>query len=165
MVKGHLIRCCRKAPQKRLIKSSTNINEVVEDPISQLYMFPSSKTKLLKTVVNIDGKEVETENDTGALVSVMTHTEYKRLCNQKSRLPLHAAKINWKTYTGEMIKVVVNHQSDEDRLPLVIVKSKEPNLHRRDRLMKLKQDLHMKNQVRMKEELTTLISRCSYFSE
>ena len=52
-------------------------------------MFPSSKTKLLKTLVNIDGKEVEMENDTGVLVSVMTHTEYKRLCNQKSRLPLH----------------------------------------------------------------------------
>ena len=97
-----------------------NITEVVEDPISQLYILLSSKTKLLKTVVNIDGKEVEMDNDTGALVSVMTHTEYKRLCNQKSRLPLHAARINWKTYTGEMIKVVVNHQGDEERLPLVL---------------------------------------------
>ena len=82
--KGHLIRCCRNT-QKRPNKSSTNINEVVEDHISQLYMFPSSKTKLLKTVVNIDGKEVEMENDTRVLVSVMTHTEYKSLCNQKSR--------------------------------------------------------------------------------
>ena len=55
-----------------------NINEVVEDPISQLYMLPSSKTKPLKTVVNIDSKEVEMDNDIGALVSVMTHTEYKK---------------------------------------------------------------------------------------
>ena len=124
-------------------KSSTNINEVVEDPISQLYMFPSSKTKLLKTVVNVDGKEVEMDNDTGALVSVMTHTEYKRLCSQKSRLPLHPARINWKTYTGEMIKVMVNRQGDEEILPLVIVESKGPNLFRRDWLMKLKQDLHI----------------------
>ena len=147
--------------KKRPNKSGTNINEVVEDPISQLYMFPSSKTKPLKTVVNIDSKEVEMEKNTGVLVSVMTHTEYKRLCNQKSRLPLHATRINWKTYTGEMIKVVVNHQGDE-RLPLVIVESKGPNLLRRDWLMKLKQDLHMINQVRMKEELTTLISRYSY---
>ena len=72
-----------------------------------------------------DGKEVEMENDTGVVVSVMTHTEYKRLCNQKSRLPLHAARINWKTYTGGTIniygicKVVVSHQGDEERLPLV----------------------------------------------
>ena len=51
---------------------------MVGDTISQLYMFPSSKTKLLKKVVNIDGKEVEMENDTGALVSMMIHTEYKR---------------------------------------------------------------------------------------
>ena len=149
-------------PKKRPNKSSKNINEVVEDPISQLYMFPSSKTKPLKTVVNIDSKEVEMEKNTRVLVSVMTHTEYKRLCNQKSRLPLHAARINWKTYTGEMIKVVVNHQGDEERLPLVIVESKGPNLLRRDWLMKLKYDLHMINQVRMKEELTTLISRYSY---
>ena len=42
-------------------------------------MFPSSKTKLLKTVVNIDGKEVEMENDTGVLVSVMTHTDTHRV--------------------------------------------------------------------------------------
>ena len=130
-----------------------NINEVVEDPISQLYMLPSSKTKPLKTVVNIDGKEVEMDNDIGALVSVMTHTEYKRLCSPKSRLPLHAARINWKTYTVETIniygicKVVVNHQGDEERLPLVIVESKGPNLLRRDWLMKWKQDLHMINQV------------------
>ena len=93
--------------------------------------------------------------------SVMTHTEYKRLCNQKIRLPLHAARINWKTYTGDMIKVVVNHQGDEERLPFVIVESKGPDLLRRDWLMKLKQDLHMINQVRMKEELTALISRYS----
>ena len=93
------------------------------------------------------------DNDIGALVSVMTHTEYKRLCNQKSRLPLHAARINWKTYTVETIniygicKVVVNHQADEERLPLVIVEFKGPNLLRRDWLMKWKQDLHMINQV------------------
>ena len=55
-----------------------NINEVVEDPISQLYILPSNKTKPLKTVVNIDGKEVEMDNDIGASVSVMTHTEYKK---------------------------------------------------------------------------------------
>ena len=71
--------------------------------------------KPLKTVVNIDGKEVEMENDTGALVSVMTHTEYKKICSPKSRLPLHAARINWRTYTGETIKIygtcemMVNH--------------------------------------------------------
>ena len=73
---------------------------MVEDPITQLYTLPLSKMKPLKTVVNIDGKEVEMENDTGVLVSVMTHTEYKRLCSPKSRLPLHAARINWRTYTG-----------------------------------------------------------------
>ena len=69
--KGHLDRCCRNA-QRRPNKSSTNINEVVEDPISQLYMLPSSKTKPLKTLVNIDGKVVEMEIDKGALVPVMT---------------------------------------------------------------------------------------------
>ena len=51
-------------------KSNTNIHEVEEEPISQVYTLLSSKMKPLKTVVNIDGKEI----DTGASVSVMTHT-------------------------------------------------------------------------------------------
>ena len=74
--KGHLVRCCRNA-QRRPSKSSTNIHEMEEEPISQVYMLPSSKTKPLKTVVNINGKEVKMEIDTGASVSVMTHTSTK----------------------------------------------------------------------------------------
>ena len=115
-----------------------NINEVEEDPISQLYMLPSSKTKPLKRVVNIDGKEVEMEIDTGESVLVVTHTEYKRLWSPKSRPPLHVARIKLKTYTGEMNKiyglfeVVVNHQGEEERSLLVIVESEGPNLLKRD---------------------------------
>ena len=100
-----------------------NINEVEEDPNSQLYMLPSSKTEPLKRVVNIDGKEVnvEVEIDTGESVPVVTHTEYKRLWSPKSRPPLHVARIKLKTYTREMItiygpfEVVVNHQGGEER--------------------------------------------------
>ena len=91
--KTDLVRCCRNA-QRRPNKSSTNIHDVVEDLISQLYMLPSSKTKLLKTVVNICGKEVEMEIDTGASVSLMTHTEYKRLWSPMSTQPLCATGIN-----------------------------------------------------------------------
>ena len=101
-------------------------------------MLPSSRTKPLKTVVNIDGKEVEMEIGTGESVPVVTHTEYKRLWSPKSRPPLHVARIKLKTYTREMIKihgpyeVVVNHQGEEERLLLVIVESEGPNLLRRD---------------------------------
>ena len=144
-----------------------NIHEVEEDLISQVYMLPSSKMKPLKTVVNINGKDVEMEIDTGASVSVMTHTEYKRLWSPKSRPPLHAAGVKLKMYTGGTIKiygtceVVVNHQGDEEKLPLIIVESEGPNLLGRDWLMKLKLDWHMLNQVQVKEELTTLISKYS----
>ena len=115
-----------------------NINKVEEHPISQLYMLPSSKTKPLKTVVNIDGKEVEMENDTGESVPMVTHTKYKRLWSPKSRQPLYVARIKLKTYTGEMFKiygpfeVVVNHRGEEERLLLLIVESEGPNLLRRD---------------------------------
>ena len=101
-------------------------------------MLPSSKTKPLKTVVNIDGKVVEIEIDTEESVPVVTHTEYKRLWSPKSRPPLHVARIKLKTYTGEMNKIygpfemVVNHQGEEERLLLVIVESKGPNLLRKD---------------------------------
>ena len=119
----------------------------LDRPSCQLYTLLSSKTKPLKTVVNINGKEVEMEVDTEASVSVMTHTEYKKLWSPKSRSPLHAAGIKLKKYTGWTIKiygtceVVVNHQGDEEKLPLVIVESERPNLLRRDWLIKLKLDL------------------------
>ena len=160
--KGHLVRCCKNA-QRRSSKSSMNIHELEEDLISQVYMLPSSKTKPLKTVVNINNKEVEMEIDTGASVSVMTHTEYKRLWSPKSRPPLHVAGIKLKMYTGCTIKiygtceVVVNHQGDEEKLPLIIVESEGPNLLGRDWLM----DWHVLNQVQVKEKLTTLISKYS----
>ena len=137
----------------------------LDRPFCQLYTLPSSKTKPLKTVVNINGKEVEMEVDTEVSVSVMTHTEYKKLWSPKSRPPLHAAGIKLKKYTGWTIKiygtceVVVNHQGDEEKLPLVIVESERPNLLRRDWLIKLKLDWHMINQVQAKEELTTLIAK------
>ena len=71
--------------------------------------------------------------DKGASVPEMTRTEYKRLCSLKTRPPLYAARIKLKTYTGERrSKSMVNHQREEERLPLVIVESKEPNLLRRD---------------------------------
>ena len=66
-----MVRCCRN-PRKWQSKSSTDIHEVEENSITL-------KTKLLKTVVNINGKEVEMEIDTGVPASVMTHTEYKTL--------------------------------------------------------------------------------------
>ena len=72
-----MVKCCRNV-RKRQSKSSTDIHEVEENPISQVFMLPLSKTKPLKRVVNV-GKEVEMEIDTGASVSVMTHTEYKTL--------------------------------------------------------------------------------------
>ena len=80
--KEHLVRCCRNA-QRRSSKSSMNIHELEEDLISQVYMLPSSKTKPLKTVDNINGKEVEMEIDTGASVSVMTHTRVQKAMEPK----------------------------------------------------------------------------------
>ena len=102
-------------------------------------------------------KRLKWRFDTGVSVSVLTHTEYKKQWSPKSRPPLHAAGIESKTYTRDTIKiygtceVVVNHQGNEEKLPLVIVESEGPNLLRRDWLMKLKLDWHMMNQVQVKE--------------
>ena len=55
--------------------------------------------------------------------------------------------------------MLVNHQGNQKKLPLLIVESEGPNLRGRDWLMKLKLDWHMVNQVQVKEELTTLMAR------
>ena len=164
--KGNLVRCCRNA-QRRPNKSSTNIHEVVEDPISQLYTLPSSKTKLLKTVVNIYGKEVEMEIEES--VSVMTHKEYKGLWSPVSRQPLCATGINWRCIPERWLKSMelVNHGHEPSRrwreITISYCRVWRTNLLRKDWLIKLKLDWHMINQVRVKEELTTLISW--HFSE
>ena len=56
------------------------------------------------------------------------------LWSPKSRPPLLVAGIKLRTYTGGIIKiyatseVLVNHQGNEEKLPLVIVESEGPNL-------------------------------------
>ena len=89
----------------------------------------------------------------------------------RSRPPLWAAGIKLKTYIEGIIKncgtceVLVNHQGNQKKLPLLIVESEGPNLLGRDWLMKLKLDWHMVNQVQVKEELTTLMARHWHFLE
>ena len=49
--------------------------------------------------------------------------------------------------------MLVSHQGNQKKLPLLIVESEGANLLGRDWLMKLKLDWHMVNQIRMKKRV------------
>ena len=93
--------------------------------------------------LEIPGKPVVTEVDTGAVVLVISEETYKELF---SNLTVKEAPMGLKTYTGERIPVLgevvveVSYQQQNHQLSLIVVKGKGHNLFGRDWLMHFKLD-------------------------
>ena len=93
--------------------------------------------------LEIQGKPVVMEADTGAAVSVISETTYKELF---PNLTLKEVPMGLKTYTGERIPVLgevvveVSYQEQNRQLSLIVVKGKGHNLFGRDWLMHFKLD-------------------------
>ena len=93
--------------------------------------------------LEIQGKPVVMEVDTGTAVSVISETTYKDLF---SNLTLKKVPMGVKTYTGERIRTCTRRSSCRSQLPraessllsLIVVKGKGHNLFGRDWLMHFK---------------------------
>ena len=89
--------------------------------------------------LNVDGKPVKMELDTGSAVSIISFDLYQQKFNNN---PLHKTVLFLKTYTGEnitpvgVLKVNVDYQNQRELLDLYIVKTKGPVLVGRDWLRK-----------------------------
>ena len=85
--------------------------------------------------LDVDGKPLKMELDTGSAVSIISFDLYQQKFN---RLPLHKTGLSLKTYTGEnimpvgVLKVPVNCQNQREVLDLYVVKNKGPVLMGRD---------------------------------
>ena len=85
--------------------------------------------------LDVDGKPLKMELDTGSAVSIISFDLYQQKFN---RLPLHKTGLSLKTYTGEnimpvgVLKVPVNCQNQREALDLYVVKNKGPVLMGRD---------------------------------
>ena len=104
---------------------------------------PSSKQDPIQITVDVDNFPLSMELDTGASLSNISETIYKKLPSVPKLKPTSA---NLTTYTGESIKVLgsitikVCHNGQEKCLPLLVVSEEGPSLLGRNWLHQLKLD-------------------------
>ena len=106
-----------------------------------LYVVKQHGVDPLMVDVCLNGKPVRMEVDTGAAVSVMSHSCYERV---RENSVLEKSELKLKTYTGEVVypegvgQVEVEYQNQRFQLPITVVKGNVPNLMGRDWLSKLR---------------------------
>ena len=114
-----------------------------------LFKFEDKK-KAYTTIVDIDGKSVSIEIDTGATISIMSQESYKELWPDRD---LKESKAELRTYSGEYLKILgeietrVSNSNNHAKLPLVIVQGRGPTLLGRDWLSRLHLDWSQVNAI------------------
>jgi hypothetical protein len=153
--KGHIAKKCwnkqdsdiQHFAKKGSFNKKTNYVEAAsssENELYSIYAVGTDKTDPYKVNVNVNGKEIEMDIDTGASVTVFNDTTYKII---KQEAELTPVKGQLRTYLGQPLpvlgktEVTVQLQDEEPvKLPVTIVAYKGPNLLGRDWLAKLKLD-------------------------
>lgn len=103
--------------------------------------------------LDVNGKHVEFEVDTGCSVTIMSQAAYSKLWNNKQAPALGKCTIKLKTYTGQLVDtlgaavVTVTYKEKVNKLPLVVVATSGPNLLGRGWLSKLEMDWRVLHQM------------------
>ena len=187
--KGHIARVCKtnpnywkkrgqlKSKERDPTKQTNNIEEEEEKPDDVYTMFTIKKDHRDPIVVDItvQNKKIKMEIDTGAAVSLISETMYRKTWKKCEAPPLQSTKTKLKTYTGEevpvlgTIQVEVTHGSESKMLSLVIVEGEGPSLLGRDWLMVLKLDwqaIHSMVRGDIKDRLSVILeNHSSLFKE
>nr|XP_047132680.1 uncharacterized protein K02A2.6-like [Hydra vulgaris] len=125
-------------------KGCTAETEGNKDDFLAIYSISEESDKVTGPVmvnVKINGSEVSMEVDTGAAVSVMGISAYKRI--KKNEGKLQNSGVVLKTYTGELIRpegiglVEVVYNGQCCKLPITVVKGNVPTLMGRDWMQRL----------------------------
>ena len=158
--KGHLAKVCRstrvrgkgqttsrgvKKATTRWVDTDTESpdNEPTEEVLCNVYTLDSKKVNPYKAVLELDGKPVSMEIDTGAAVSIISENTQKSLFPTAS---LTVPTVRLRTYTSKPIRVVgqmsveVKYQGYRDRHTLYVVEGKGPSLMGRDWLSQITLD-------------------------
>ena len=150
---GHIQRVCRSKQQGKP-KQATKTPEVhavdvdVDSYEDILATFEVNNVRkqgndIIWVDLDVDGKPLTMELDTGSAVSIISFDLYQQKFN---RLPLHKTGLSLKTYTGEnimpvgVLKVPVDYQNQREVLDLYVVKNKGPVLMGRDWLRIIRLD-------------------------
>lgn len=164
-LKGHLVAVCRKPkgwskdkrPAKHNVEKGHRTHELDEtnqsnseliDTLSvqyDMYVLKQRPDEPLRTRVEIHGKQVTMEIDTGAAVSVMSETTFNKLWPEGTVKMVETSAF-LRTYTGENVKVLgkcdvqVSSMGTKAYLPLLIVPGDHSTLLGRNWLNHLQVD-------------------------
>ena len=145
--KGHLNTVCRSQGPKRTDRQVHKMEDDVtestdsEDEYELFAINSSKKTKPFTAKLEVDGKPVHMEIDTGASLTLMSEQTFH---NQWPIATLATSTITLHSYSGESIPVLgtvdvrVKYGGQEVTLPLLIVKGEGPSLLGRNWLEEIK---------------------------
>ncbi|XP_043916150.1 LOW QUALITY PROTEIN: uncharacterized protein K02A2.6-like [Protopterus annectens] len=161
--KGHVKKMCRSTPsrdqQRKGEKKSSikdrkgnreikqqyahHMREAVDQQTSEeeeVFTMLNMKESRMERVdpitaqLDLNGKMVHFEVDTGCSVTVLSKAEYGKLWQENEAPELQDCSVTLKTYTGEkvptlgMAKVTVTHKDKVKQLPVMVVAGSGPNL-------------------------------------
>ena len=147
---GHSKRMCKAGKNEDRTVNAVEADEeslnVEEDSFWSLYKISSDARTRDPVILNVDmnGKKVQLELDTGAAISVMSLSVFNRIRNKQTVLKNTNVKL--KTYTGELVKpsgvatVEVSYCNQKKKLPITVVDGNVPSLLGRNWLSELQLD-------------------------
>ena len=143
LLKGHLQKMCRNhnPKHKKVHKVEEEAHESTDEEDYELWAIKSSKkSKSYSTKLEVDGKSLQMEIDTGASLTLVSEQTFRSLWPNST---LNGSRITLSSYGGESIPVLgtvdvhVEYGDQEAVLPLLVVKGKGPSLLGRNWLDKL----------------------------
>lgn len=144
---GHIQRACKGGVNKRRQESYGKNTRYVEAEETEFPMWTLKSDKgckqAFRTSFTVDGKEIDMDIDTGAAVSIISEKIFQATFQ---KVPLEAASIKLKTYTGEVMPVLgqfeatVSYKQQTEQLPVIVVKGSGPALCGRNWLKKITLD-------------------------
>ena len=164
---GHIARMCRTKKKEKKEQQTHTVEEA--SPPEEYTLYPvvqqQSSSTPLQSTVKLDGKELSMEVDTGASLSLISETTYKKLWESSALPELQPTTVKLRTYTGEEIGVLgcinvkVQTHGQEAQLPLLVVKGKGPSLLGRNWLTNLRLNWQEIFSVRVKQSLESLLKQ------
>lgn len=147
--KGHLKSVCRnmkKMRPKKVLKLEEEEGETSDEDEYTIWAINSHQKKNAYMVkVDVEGKAIPMELDTGASLTLVAEETYRRHWPDK---PLEETKTKLHTYSGESIPVLgtvdvlVKYGDQEISLPLLVVTGSGPSLLGRNWLEKIRLNWH-----------------------
>ena len=142
--RGHSSKVCRAEPL--LANTTTETNHCVDtmDKAYALFNIRDQKTKPMCVTVSLNDHAVQMQVDMEASISIMSSMAFKNIWEPHAKPKLETSNIQLLTYTSEPVKVIrtlnvnVRYNTQERKLPLVVVFGNGPSFLGRNWLQHIK---------------------------